>query len=320
MYIYKTFLSPLIEGFIAYREATGFWNSSAEYELLSFERYCVDNFPNAATLTQEMIDSWYRKHNHLSNATQRNGIIVISKLIEYLRSRGKTDVVRPPLPKRGRRKYIPHAFTQDELKQFFLNCDTLPDIPISLRTKIRRITVPVFFRLMYSSGLRCCEARQLRVEDVDLAEGTLNVRHSKGPDQHYVALHDTMLELMKKFDEDMQILQPNRKYFFQSAYTGKPLSDGWIANNFRQMWGEHSDAKARPYDLRHNYAVENINQWIGEGYDFSKFVYLSKSMGHREFESTKYYFHLVPAFADILDELSGQTFNDMIPEVNYAEI
>jgi integrase len=247
-------------------------------------------------------------------------LIVISKFIEYLRSRSKTDVVRPPLPKRDKRKYIPHAFTQDELKRFFLNCDNLPDTPISLRTQVRRITVPVFFRLMYSSGLRVCEARLLRVEDVDLSEGVLNVRHSKGPDQHYVALHDTMLTLMKKFDEDMQLLEPNRKYFFQSAYTGKPVSTEWVRQNFTAMWTACSDAHAVPYDLRHNYAVENINQWIGGGYDFSRFVYLSKSMGHREFESTKYYFHLVPAFADILEELSGQAFDDMIPEVDYAEI
>jgi hypothetical protein len=56
MYIYKTFLSPQIEGFIAYREATGFWNSSSEYHLIRFERYCVENYPEATALTQEMVD------------------------------------------------------------------------------------------------------------------------------------------------------------------------------------------------------------------------------------------------------------------------
>lgn len=319
MNIYKTFLSPQIEGFIAYREATGFWNSSYDYHLQHFERYCTDNFPEAETLTQDMVDGWYAKHKYLSNNSRRNGIIVISKFIEYLRVRGKTNVVRPLLPKRDKRKYIPHAFSKEELQSFFRNCDDLPDTRLSLTAQIRRITVPVFFRLMYSSGLRVVEARMLKTEDVDLTEGVLNIRHSKGPDQHYAVLHGTMLELMKKYDEDMQVLQPKRMYFFQTA-KGKPFCSEWVRQNFIQMWKECSDAHAVPYDFRHNYAVENINQWIGEGYDFSKFVYLSKSMGHREFESTKYYFQLVPAFADILEELSGQSFDDMIPEVDYAEI
>jgi len=71
---------------------------------------------------------------------------------------------------------------------------------------------------------------------------------------------------------------------------------------------------------RHNYAVENINQWIGEGFEFySKLVYLSKSMGHSSLESTKYYFSLVPAMADILLELTGCDFDNIVPEVEYEE-
>lgn len=71
---------------------------------------------------------------------------------------------------------------------------------------------------------------------------------------------------------------------------------------------------------RHNYAVENINQWIGEGFEFfSKLVYLSKSMGHASLESTKYYFNLVPAMADILLELTGHDFDNIVPGVDYEE-
>ena len=66
--------------------------------------------------------------------------------------------------------------------------------------------------------------------------------------------------------------------------------------------------------------MENINQWIGEGFEFySKLVYLSKSMGHGSLESTKKYFHLVPAMADILLELTGRDFDDIVPEADYEE-
>lgn len=79
--------------------------------------------------------------------------------------------------------------------------------------------------------------------------------------------------------------------------------------------------KSKPLDFqRHNYAVENINQWIGEGFEFfSKLVYLSKSMGHASLESTKYYFNLVSAMADILLELTGRDFDNIMPGVDYEK-
>jgi hypothetical protein len=72
------------------------------------------------------------------------------------------------------------------------------------------------------------------------------------------------------------------------------------------------------YELRHNYAIENINQWIGEGFDFyDKLLYLSRSMGHSELESTKYYYSLVPALSGILSRLTGKNFDDTIPGLDW---
>lgn len=50
----------------------------------------------------------------------------------------------------------------------------------------------MIYRLLYSSGIRTCEARLLRTENVNLEDGILNIINSKGPYQHYVALHESM--------------------------------------------------------------------------------------------------------------------------------
>jgi len=86
------------------------------------------------------------------------------------------------------------------------------------------------------------------------------------------------------------------------------------------IWYEANTAHATAYELRHNYAVENINQWTREGFGFfSKLVYLSKSMGHATLESTKYYYHLAPVISDALYELTGKDFDNIIPEVPNEE-
>lgn len=58
----------------------------------------------------------------------------------------------------------------------------------------------MFFRLLYSSGIRTNEARLLLRENVDLRRGILDIQYSKGHDQHYIVLHDSMLEIMRRYD------------------------------------------------------------------------------------------------------------------------
>ena len=316
---FQSFLTSLMEAFITFQKASGRWNETYEHNLFLFDRYCTQSFPEAETLTQEIVDGWCAQRTTETNNSCRTRIYVISNFVRYLRDREMADVVGPNIPKMESRTYVPHAFTEFELECFFKACDSLPSTPRTLVVLTRRIIVPVFFRLLYSSGIRTNEARMLHVGDVDLVQGVISIRHSKGASQHFVVLHGTMLDLLRRYNAAIQALHPGREYFFPSA-KGLSLTNGWVVYNFRKLWYKHNKPHATAYELRHNYAVENINQWIGEGFEFySKLVYLSKSMGHSSVESTKYYFHLVPAMADILLELTGRDFDDIVPEADYEE-
>ncbi|MBP3469592.1 MAG: hypothetical protein J6K26_08765 [Lachnospiraceae bacterium] len=86
--------------------------------------------------------------------------------------------------------------------------------------------------------------------------------------------------------------------------------------NFNNIWGKTSVERATSYELRHHYAVSNINRWAEQGWEFhDKLMYLSKSMGHRSVEETKRYFSIVPTLSDILEEKTSASMNDIIPEV-----
>lgn len=76
----------------------------------------------------------------------------------------------------------------------------------------------------------------------------------------------------------------------------------------------------RSYFLRHHYAITNINSWVDDGFEFNdKLHNLSKSMGHRSIESTRYYYSIVPRLADTLREKTETGFNIIVPEVVYDE-
>jgi len=75
----------------------------------------------------------------------------------------------------------------------------------------------------------------LKVEVVDLNQGVLSIRRSKGNSQHFVVLHDTMLDLMKKYDYAIQKYHPNHIYFFASP-SGSHYSSAWHEMSFREFW------------------------------------------------------------------------------------
>ena len=317
---FTSFLAPLIQSYVSYQKASEHWNeASYEPNLILFDRYCKKQYPKDVLLSQVMVDNWCHKRDTETNNSCRSRIYVVVSFIRYLRKREKTDVIEPDIPRKERRTYIPHSFTEAELENFFRACDSLPSQSYTPEQRSRKITIPVFFRLLYSSGIRTNEARMLRVEDVDLCHGIINIRYSKGHSQHYVVLHDSMLNLLKVYDTAMPKQYPNRIYFFPARgnnfHTRK-----WVQTNFRELWNKYNSSHATAYELRHHYAIENINRWIDEGFGFdAKLLYLSKSMGHRILESTKYYYSLVPGLADILEEKTGMDFESIVPEVDYEE-
>ena len=156
---------------------------------------------------------------------------------------------------------------------------------------------------------------------VDFGHGVLDIQKSKGYDQHYVALHQSMAELLGRYDRAADRLCPDRTYFFESP-EGQPYSRAWVSYNFSLLWEKANGKKGNTvaYDFRHNYATTNINSWKDDTFEFNdRLHYLARSMGHRCTESTLYYYSVVPRLADMIQEKTEEGFNSIVPEVAYEE-
>jgi integrase len=315
---FSSFLAPQLESFVAFQQLSLCWNDSYNKNLHYFDDHCNKYFQYSKQLSIEIINSWFNKRQSESQNSYRNRMFPILKFVNYLRQRGLTNIVIDKLAKGETRQYIPHAFTEGELIRFFAACDSIPVISGKLAHPFRKLTIPIFFRLLYSSGIRPKEARLLRRRDVDLENGVLNIVNSKGLGQHFTVLHESMLALMRKYDIAINKQCPDRTFFFpadkDTCYNSK-----WVINNFRLIWRKSNNSIARTYDLRHNYAIENINSWVNNSFNnYDKLLYLSKSMGHKSLDGTKYYYSLVPKLADILNTQTDES--EFIPELYYEEI
>ena len=316
---YTSFMKDTIYEFIKYRKASQCWNDNYEIYLKRFEKYCLNNYDNSNKLTQEMIDSWCTKRNTELNKSCNSRIAVVIAFLKYTNSRNITNLNIPSMLKPEKCTYIPHAFTEQELNNFFYACDNLE---IQNNTEIKKnekLTIPIFFRLLYSTGIRTTEARLLKVEDIDLNNGIINVKKSKGYNQHYIVLNDLMKTYLVEYNKEINKLYPNRTYFFPDKNDGFH-DNRWVCIKFKKYWQMYNNSYAIPYDLRHNYAITNINNWTNKGVEFNdKLYYLSKSMGHSNIESTKYYYSLIPRMSDIFKTQVNATFNLLVPEVNDYE-
>lgn len=122
-----SFLAPQISTFIRYRQASDHWNeASYEVNLKLFDRYCYGYSDDVnSELTQEMVDGWCRKRDNEENNSCRSRIYVVVSFIRFLRDRNLTSVTPPEIPRKERRTYIPHSFTNEELAAFFAACDRI---------------------------------------------------------------------------------------------------------------------------------------------------------------------------------------------------
>lgn len=303
--------------FADYMKASRHWNAAYEYSISSFDRYCADNFPDSRCLSQEMIDSWCRKRDTETNLSCHTRQCCVVALVKYLRARGLSDVAGPERPKKGRSTYIPHAFTDEELRSFFHACDSIRFSPGHRRKcdRLKKITTPVIFRLLYSTGMRTNEARLLAQKDVNLEEGIISIRQTKGEQQRYVVIHPTLVPILRQYDLKVSEICPGRSYFFPSP-RGGCLTNSWITVVFREMWDKYNGSHATAYEFRHHYAIVNINRWQDMGFSLhDHLLYLSKSMGHLSVESTRGYYAIVPALADTLMEKTADDMNWMLPDI-----
>lgn len=319
---HASFMKEPMDNFVTFMNASDRWCNNYDENLHLFDLFLSREYPDATVLTNDMVNGWCNRRDSESAQSRLTRIKAVIAFIKYLNARELSDIKPPETPPHGKRNYIPHSFTEDEFRRFFYECDNLPaNNGSKQKDSLRRnLVIPVFFRLLYSSGIRTTEARLLSCGDADLENGVLNIRRSKGYDQHYVALHDSMTDMLREYSCAMDAIMPDRTAFFPNS-KGLFLCTQWVSDTFKVIWNRaNPGVKAVAYDIRHNYATTNVNTWIDEGFSLNdKLVYLSRSMGHYSVESTSYYYSLVPNLAGILEARSGTEFRRMIKGGGYEK-
>jgi integrase/recombinase XerD len=239
----------------------------------------------------------------------------VRELARWLGRRGVPAYILPKgaLPRPAR--YVPHIYTDQELAALFTQTDRCR---YSSQVPLRHLVMPVLFRTIYACGLRASEARLLRVGDVDITTGVLQIRDAKGGKDRQAPVSAPLHARLADYHAQV-VARSGGDWFFPGS-AGKPLTLGNIDKNFRRfLWQARISHGGRGHgvrvhDLRHTFAVNNLRSWFADGEDVGALLpVLQTYMGHSSIADTAYYLRLTAESYPHITAQVQHAIGDVVP-------
>ena len=314
IYTFESHFAARIEDFIAQKNALGFGYLESSRLLRDFDHFCLAHFPDVDLLTEEICLAWATKKDTEGNNTFRNRMMPVREFARYLNRNGEDAYVLPPDIARKDAPYAPYIYTEAEIQAIWNALDILKPRE---GFPVRHFVIPAMVKLMYCCGLRPAEARRLRVGDVELDKGRLNIMESKQHRSRIVMMADDVVEMLSDCNAVISTFMPEREPFF---YGKRGLGKTFRQTLMKAGIAGTGRRSPRLYDFRHTFATHRLYHWMREGKDLGTMLpYLSAYMGHAQLSDTYYYIHLVPG---LMEEMSGIAFSSaeaLLPEVGIDE-
>jgi len=314
---YVSAFAPYITGLIEEKRALGYKYGSEAVMLRRFDIFCQERHPDETVLNREVMTDWAARRPGEHPATVQNRLTPVRELAKYLSRQGLQAYIMPKglLPRIPR--YTPHIYSNDELKRIFGQtdiCRYCSEVPF------RHLVMPVFFRLLYCTGMRLSEARLLKAGNVDLDSGVITVANAKLDKHRLLPVSPEMPARLVSYRQNARSFSKPEDWFFP-GYGGRPVTAGNIEKNLRRfLWQagiSHGGRGKGPrvHDFRHSCAVHCLRRWVLEGKDLNAYLpVLQAYLGHASFADTAYYLHLTAdLFPDITKKVES-AFGFILPQ------
>ncbi len=147
----------------------------------------------------------------------------------------------------------------------------------------------VLFGLLYGCGLRCFEARNIQLPDIDFDRKMLHVRQGKGKKDRYVPISSVLCQWLMSYIscENTEVWLFNGRPVgraggdFDARYSQRGIQ--WVVKHAAKQAGIVKNVSA--HTLRHSFATHLLE----DGLDI---VSIKELLGHSRIETTLVYLHV----------------------------
>lgn len=293
-------LQQSVHEYLAMRRSLGFKLRDAGKALLDFTDFMTQR--QAAYITSALALEWAQLpvNTQPSHWAQRLSFVRGFARYRYA-SDPRTEVPSPGLlpfqPMRAR----PYLYSDDEIERLLHAA-----LDLSFRYQRCALLPWVYYcllGLLSVTGLRLGEARNLKVQDVNLETAVLTVCNAKFGRTRLVPLHASTCEVLTDYLDRRQQHWAGRTvspYLFVSS-RGNRLDNGSIHRVFYALSRQiglraASDSHGpRLHDLRHRFATNTLLNWYRTNQDpAQRLPLLSAYLGHVHVADTQWYLEAAP--------------------------
>ncbi len=323
----RTFNSPFrkeLEDFLSLQKASLSKSAYAHdcLYLANFDTFAA-GYTNEKSVSEILINDWIHTLDGKSSSIA-NEVIVIRIFIKYLNSTGITAYI-PPIPKVAD-DYVPYIFSAEELERIYLQADNL-DVSNTKKNPLIHFEFPMVIRLMYGCGLHIGETLALKMKDVDLIGGILNMRYTKGDKQRLVPMNPLLTETLERyclamgivgvpdawlfpiFEKDESMTPKDAQHWFEKILH---LADISYPGRKKHERGPCLHCIRHIFVFRSFAAAEKAGRKIDDSVP-----YLSIYLGHDSLQETEKYMKFSSELFPEAMELFSDYSADVFPEVAY---
>ena len=319
--VFESVFQAEFENLVKLKRSLGFRYVTEERAFKRIDSFFCSIDLSEKVLTKSICNQWCQKRSYESPANHASRVSIFRVFCKYLSSIGISAYIPPNGLTKHPPKYDAHIYSDDELKRFFTAVDKSKSV--EKLCPYRSLVMPVFFRILYTSGMRVSELRLVRMKDVNLDEGYILVRNGKNQRDRMVPIHPDLLEQSRTLKKTIHSGSSENEFFFM-ILPGKEMTLGNIYRNFRRYLEKagipHTGKGPRIHDFRHTYCVNLIKKWTLENKDLYAYLpYMRTMLGHESFEETAYYLKLTASVFPLIREKLDTKYPCMIDEVSFYE-
>jgi integrase len=297
-------LRQAVQEYLTMRRSLGFKLEGAGTALFDFVSFLEQH--QASYITLPLALAWAKQPSGGQPSTWAAQRLSFVRLFARFRSAADPQTEIPPatlLPFRPQRAQ-PYLYSDKEIEQLL---EATLHMPLSPRHSKRCALLPwvyhCLFGLLSVSGLRLGEARNLKLQDVDLKAGVLTICGAKFGKDRLVPLHASTCKVLADYIARRArhwAERPVSAYLFVSSW-GNRLDSAQVHRAFyavsRQIGlrGATDSHGPRLHDLRHRFATTTLVNWYRSDEDPERRLpFLSAFLGHVHVADTQWYLSASP--------------------------
>ena len=282
---------------VTFMKAVGYRYDWYEVRLLRFDRFLQDHRELSGQPLNVLVEAWTRSGPGPQHAFDCHQV---GRALSLALRRIDPGIEPIAFDRRAQRlaqqaHRRPYIYTEDEIRKLLATARNFPS-PLS---PLRPVTLYTMLVLAYCAGLRLGEIVRLAVDDVNVADATLEIRDTKFFKSRRLPLSASVVDALRHYLEARcQAGAPNDPaagLFWHPKASGRysyVMAGKLLVQVLRHAGLKPTQGRTGPriHDLRHAFVVNRMLSWYREGINpQTRLPYLATYLGHKDINSTLVY-------------------------------